>query len=58
MANPDNYAAALAATSSEFGVNVAAVIMTGRPVNPDHSRNLRKLILLPVKPFVTTTRFE
>ncbi len=34
--DPDNYAAALAATSSEFGLNVAAVIMTGRPVNPDH----------------------
>lgn len=34
--DPDSYAAALAATSDVFRLNVVAVIMTGRPVNPDH----------------------
>ncbi|WP_166678134.1 nucleoside hydrolase [Kribbella kalugense] len=35
--DPDNYAAALAATSSEYSIAIGGVIMTGRPVNPDHT---------------------
>lgn len=35
--DPDNYVAALALASSAFGLNVGGVIMTGRPVNSDHS---------------------
>lgn len=33
--DPDNFAAILAATSEYFGMNVVAVIMTGRPVSAD-----------------------
>lgn len=51
--DPDNYVMALAATSSYFGMDVVAVIMTGRPVsashddpaygfNPDASRAVRR----------------
>ncbi|HKX73538.1 MAG TPA: nucleoside hydrolase [Candidatus Saccharimonadales bacterium] len=33
--DPDNFAAILAATSAHFGMNVVAVIMTGRPVSAE-----------------------